>query len=94
MASNESVELLLPQECALAIAVSFSQMEKDRLGDQKGQNTWEFLRDRYKVVRCTQQGRFMNVEFLIRDDPNMRGGVIYFRVNLDDGSIVEKLKDS
>lgn len=93
MATHGSMEPTISQRCALAIAAGFNEIEKDRLGEKYNQTAWEFVREKYRFVRCTDQGRYFNVEFLRNDDPEVRGGVIYFRVDLETGAIVEKMKE-
>lgn len=80
-------------DCAVAIAVSLKEVEQDQIGQGSGKTPWEFVRANHRFVRCTQQKNFINVEFLASTSDEVRGGVIYYRVNLDDGSVVEKQID-
>lgn len=84
---QNSTESKFPPECSLAVAASIKQIEKERNSEQ---NAWEFVKSKFRVTRCNRNGKFVNVEFLLRDDPYMFDGEMYFRVNIDDGNIVER----
>lgn len=93
MVVDSTNAVVIDVDCALAIATSVAQVDRDELGTKAGQSTWDFVRDQYPHVRCTKQGRFVNVEFLVSTDSSWRGGVIYYRVDIESHEVVEKLKE-